>query len=72
MFLLSRNVCLPYKTSESFFDDFFYVLFHGNKGGYKGLQVGYRGLQGVTRGYKGLQVVTRGYRGLQTIIKFFF
>ena len=61
MFLLSRKACLPYKMSESFFDDFFYVLFHGNKGGYKGLQVGYRGLQRVTRGYKGLQGVTRSY-----------
>ena len=46
MFLLSRKACLPYKTSESFFDDFFYVLFLGNKGGYTGLQV-------VTGGYKG-------------------
>ena len=46
MFLLSRKACLPYKTSESFFDDFFHVLFHGNKGGYTGLQV-------VTGGYKG-------------------
>ena len=52
MFLLSRKVCLPYKTLESFFDDFFYVLFQGNKGGYKGLQVGYRGLQGVTKHYR--------------------
>ena len=34
---------------------------------YRGLQRGYRGLQGVPRGYKGLQKVTGGYMGLQGV-----
>ena len=34
---------------------------------YRGLQGGYKGLQGVTWGYKGLQGVTEGYKGLQWV-----
>ena len=71
MFSLFRKACLLHKTSKIvFFNTYFHDLWHGNTGGYKGLQGvtwGYRGLQEVTGGYKGWQAVTRGYREWQGV-----
>ena len=78
-----RKACLLYKTSKIvFFTIYFHDLWHGIKGGYKGLQGvtggykglqevtgGYKGLKGVTGGYKGLRAVTKGYKGLQGVTK---
>ena len=64
-FCCSERLLCYIKRRKSFFTIYFHHLWHGNTGGYKGLQ-------GVTRGYKGLEGVTRGYGGLQRIIESFF
>ena len=66
MFLLLRQACLLYKTSNLVSSRFICSIYD------MGIQVvtsGYRGLQGGTRGYKGLQEVTRGYKGLHGVIR---
>ena len=71
MFSLFRKACLLYKTSKIVFSRFiFEIYWHGNTGGYQGLQGvtrGYKGLEGVTSGYKGLQGVTEAYKGLHGV-----
>ena len=55
------------KRRKSFFTRYFHDLWHGNTGGYKGLQAvtgGYNGLQGVKKGERGWQGVTGAYEGL--------
>ena len=84
MFWLFTKACLLYKTSRIgfFFTIYFHDLWHGNTGGYMGLQRvngiykglrgvirGDRGLQGVTWGYKVCQGVTRGDRGFQGVTR---
>ena len=54
------------------FTIYFHDLWHGNTGGYKGLQevtTGYKGLQRVKSTYMGLQGVTGGDKGLQGVTK---
>ena len=66
-FVVQKGLFAIENVETRFFTIYFHDLWHGNTGGYKGLQVvtrGYKGLQGVTRCYKVLQGMTGGDKGL--------
>ena len=66
-FVVQKGFFAIENVENRFFTIYFHDLWHGNTGGYKGLQEvtrGYKGLQGVTRGYKALQEGDRGWQGV--------
>ena len=67
VFVVQAGLFAIYNLANGLITIHFCDLWHGNRGGYKGLlgvTRGYRGLQGVRGGYKGWQGVTGGYKGL--------
>ena len=65
VFVVQKGLLAIWNVENRFFTIYFHHLWHGNTGGYKGLQRvtgGYKRLQGVTGGDKGLQGVSKDYR----------
>ena len=70
VFIIQEDLFAFQNVENLFLTIYFHYLLHGDKRGYKGLQVvtgGQKGLQMVTGGYNGLQEITRGYRGLRGV-----
>ena len=72
VFVVEKGLFAIWNVENRFFTIYFRDLWHGNTGGYWGLQGvtrDYRGLKAVTRGYKGLLGATSGYKGLQGVTR---